>query len=208
MQMKKWTAAAIGAVLAVGAAGAAVAHHSFATEFDRNKPIRLEGKVVKFEWVNPHSWIHIDATVNGRVQRWRVEGGAPSALLRRGWNRNSLPAGTEIIVDAFRARDGDTRASAAEIRFPNGRELSLGNPTTEAVAAAARRAAATKPNPARHPASETEGARDRSIAGPFLFGAGRLPASLSRRGNKTVVFTVVCHRACRQGWGILNAASA
>ena len=139
MQMKKWTAAAIGAVLTVGAAGAAVAHHSFATEFDRNKPIRLEGKVVKFEWVNPHSWIHIDANVNGRIARWRVEGGAPSALLRRGWNRNSLPAGTEIIVDAFRARDGDTRASAAEIRFPNGRELSLGNPTTEAVAAAAAR---------------------------------------------------------------------
>ena len=140
MQIKKWTAAAIGAVLAIGAAGTAVAHHSFATEFDRNKPIRLQGKVVKFEWVNPHSWIHIDANVDGKVQRWRVEGGAPSALLRRGWNRNSLPAGTEIIVDAFRARDGDTRASAAEIRFPNGRELSLGNPTTEAVAAAARRA--------------------------------------------------------------------
>ena len=131
MQIKKWTAAAIGAVLAIGAAGTAVAHHSFATEFDRNKPIRLQGKVVKFEWVNPHSWIHIDAN---------VDGGAPSALLRRGWNRNSLPAGTEIIVDAFRARDGDTRASAAEIRFPNGRELSLGNPTTEAVAAAAARA--------------------------------------------------------------------
>ena len=138
MHMKKWTAAAIGAVLAVGAAGAAVAHHSFATEFDRNKPIRLEGKVVKFEWVNPHSWIHLRD--RRRHQRWRVEGGAPSALLRRGWNRNSLPAGTDIIVDAFRARDGDTRASAAEIRFPNGRELSLGNPTTEAVAAAARRA--------------------------------------------------------------------
>ena len=137
MHMKKWTAAAIGAVLAVSAAGAAVAHHSFATEFDRNKPIRLEGKVVKFEWVNPHSWIHL-RTGDGTV--WRVEGGAPSALLRRGWNRNSLPAGTDIIVDAFRARDGDTRASAAEIRFPNGRELSLGNPTTEAVQAATRRA--------------------------------------------------------------------
>ena len=137
MQMKKWTAAAIGAVLAVGAAGAAVAHHSFATEFDRNKPIRLEGKVVKFEWVNPHSWIHIKLA-NG--QTWRVEGGAPSALLRRGWNRYSLPAGTKIIVQAFQARDGDTRASAAEISFPDGRELSLGNPTTEAVAAAAKRA--------------------------------------------------------------------
>ena len=139
MHMKKWTAAAIGAVLAVSAAGAAVAHHSFATEFDRNKPIRLEGKVVKFEWVNPHSWIHIK-TADGKV--WRVEGGAPSALLRRGWNRNSLPAGTHIIVQAFQARDGDTRASAAEISFPDGRQLSLGNPTTEAVEAAQKRAQA------------------------------------------------------------------
>lgn len=135
MQIKKLSAAALGAALAVTGIGAA-AHHSFATEFDRDKPIRLEGKVVKFEWVNPHSWIHL-RTNSGEV--WRVEGGAPSALLRRGWNRNSLPAGTEIVVDAFRARDGDTRASAAEIRFPNGRELSLGNPTTEAVAAASRR---------------------------------------------------------------------
>jgi hypothetical protein len=132
----KITAAALGAALVLAAGGAA-AHHSFATEFDRNKPVRLEGKVVKFEWVNPHSWIHLRTSDN---TVWRVEGGAPSALLRRGWNRNSLPAGTDIIVDAFRARDGDTRASAAEIRFPNGRELSLGNPTTEAVAAAARRA--------------------------------------------------------------------
>jgi hypothetical protein len=137
MQMKNWTAAALGVVLATGAAGTAFAHHSFATEFDRNKPVRLEGKVEKFEWVNPHSWIHIKAK-DGKS--WRVEGGAPSALLRRGWNRNSLPAGTDIIVDAFAARDGDTRASAAEIRFPNGRQLSLGNPTTEAVEAAAKRA--------------------------------------------------------------------
>lgn len=141
MRMKTWRAGAIAAALAVCGAGSAYAHHSFAAEFDSSKPIRLDGTVVKFEWVNPHSWIHIEITQpNGRKQVWRVEGGAPSALLRRGWNRNSLPAGTRIIVQAFRARDGDTRASAAEISFPDGRQLSLGNPTTEAAAAAARRA--------------------------------------------------------------------
>ena len=127
----------LGAAAMLASGTAAFAHHSFAAEFDRDKPIKLQGEVVKFEWVNPHSWIHIK-TGDGKV--WRVEGGAPSALLRRGWNRNSLPAGTKIVVQAFQARDGDTRASAAEISFPGGRSLSLGNPTTEAVIAAQKRA--------------------------------------------------------------------
>ena len=141
MGKKMWTVAAA-AALAACVGTAALAHHSFAAEFDTNKPIKLSGAVTKFEWVNPHSWIHIDVPVgkSGKREQWRVEGGAPSALLRRGWNRNSLPAGTKINVQAFAARDGDTRASASEISFPDGRELSLGNPTTEAAAAAAKRA--------------------------------------------------------------------
>jgi hypothetical protein len=124
-----------GAVVLGG--GAASAHHSFAQEFDSKRPVDIQGNVVKFEWVNPHSWIHIK-TSDGKI--WRVEGGAPSALLRRGWNRNSLPTGTKVKVKGFAARDGDTRASASEIAFPDGRQLSLGNPTTEAVEAAAKRA--------------------------------------------------------------------
>ena len=142
MRMSKRKVGAIGAVLLAGWSGVALAHHSFAAEFDQNQPIKITGDVIKFEWVNPHSWIHINAPDprTGKVVEWRVEGGAPSALLRRGWNRNSLPAGTKIIVTAFRARDGDTRASASEISFPNGQQLSLGNPQTEAATAAARRA--------------------------------------------------------------------
>ena len=141
--MNTWysLAALAGAAALAAGTGTALAHHSFSQEFDSTRPMTLQGKVVKFEWVNPHSWIHIDVPVgkSGKREQWRVEGGAPSALLRRGWNRNSLPAGTKINVQAFAARDGDTRASAAEISFPDGRELSLGNPTTEAAAAAAKR---------------------------------------------------------------------
>jgi hypothetical protein len=136
VRMKSLSAALVGAAMIAGLGSVAVAHHSFGAEFDSTKPVKLDGTVVKFEWVNPHSWIHIKIA-DGTV--WRVEGGAPSALLRRGWNRNSLPAGTKIIVQAFRARDGDTRASAADISFPDGHSLSLGNPTTEAVIAAQKR---------------------------------------------------------------------
>lgn len=142
MTCGKTRIAAGAAVAFLAGSGAAYAHHSFSQEFDQNSPLVIEGKVVKFEWVNPHSWIHIERQ-NSRTKEaeiWRVEGGAPSALLRRGWNRNSLPAGTKITVNGYASRDGDTRASAAEITFPDGRMLSLGNPATEAVQAAARRA--------------------------------------------------------------------
>ena len=134
---------ALGAALAAAGGSAALAHHSFGAEFDQNQPLKLDGTVVRFEWVNPHSWIHLmapDPKQGGKIVEWKVEGGAPSALLRRGWNRNSLPPGTKVIVTAFRSRDGDTRASAAEISFPGGQTLSLGNPQTEAAAAAAKRA--------------------------------------------------------------------
>ncbi len=103
---------------------AAQAHHSFAAEFDAEKVVHLEGTVVKFSWVNPHSWIYMDVLKpDGTVEHWKIEGGAPSLLLRRGWNRNSVTPGTKIIVNAFQARDGATRASARDIVFPDGRTL-------------------------------------------------------------------------------------
>src|SRR6187431_1800960 len=83
------------------------AHHSFSAEFDGSKSVTLEGKVVMMEWVNPHSWLHIDVTKpDGTVERWKIEGGSPSVLFRKGWNRDSLPTGTRIKVVAFQAKDG------------------------------------------------------------------------------------------------------
>ena len=104
-----------------------IAHHAFSAEFDVNKPVNLDGVVVKMEWVNPHSWLHVDITrEDGTLERWRVEGGAPSALLRRGWNRDSLPAGTKVQVEGFQARDNSPRMNARDIIFPDGRKLFIG----------------------------------------------------------------------------------
>jgi len=111
----------------IAAALPVAAHHSFSAEFDASKQVTLEGKVVQMEWVNPHSWLTIDVTkADGTVERWRIEGGSPSVLLRLGWNRNSLPAGTRIKVVAFQAKDGALRGSSRDIEFPDGRKMDLG----------------------------------------------------------------------------------
>ena len=118
--------------LAAGVALAAVsaptfAHHSFAAEFDINRPIQLEGVVTKMEFSNPHSWLHIEVTTDsGEKQEWMVEGGAPNALMRNGWNRNSVPAGTKVHVEGFQAKDRSFRASGREITLPGGQSLFMG----------------------------------------------------------------------------------
>ena len=124
----------IAAAALVGSTGVPVlAHHSFAAEFDANKAVTIKGKVVEVEWVNPHSWIHIDVTnPDGKVERWAVEGGAPNALLRRGWTKNSLPPGIEIIVEGFQAKDGAFRANGRDITFPDGKRLFIGSTGTGA----------------------------------------------------------------------------
>ena len=125
--MRKVLSVVAGA-LAAAAALPALAHHSFAAEFDAAKPVNLEGVVTKMEWINPHSWIHLDVTTpSGEVQHWMVEGGAPNALLRRGWNRNSLPAGTKIKVQGFQAKDGSFRANGRDITFEDGSKLFVGS---------------------------------------------------------------------------------
>lgn len=124
---------AAGAAMLLAAALPMAAHHSFGAEFDASKPLALEGTVVQMEWVNPHSWLTIDVKkADGTVERWRLEGGSPSVLLRLGWNRDSLPTGTKIKVTAFQAKDGSFRGSTREIEFPDGRKMAAGSSANDA----------------------------------------------------------------------------
>jgi len=104
------------------------AHHSFSAEFDTDKPVKLEGTVVKMDCVNPHTWLYIDVKApDGTVQHWQVEGGAPGVLLRNGWTKNTLAAGTKVIVNGHQAKDGAFRANSSNIQFPDGRKLDTGS---------------------------------------------------------------------------------
>jgi hypothetical protein len=110
-----------------------LAHHAFAAEYDGTKPLSLKGTVTKVEWVNPHIWIYIDVKgADGKVAEWAVECGAPNALMRRGWRRDSLPIGVEIKVDGYHAKNGKNMANAANFTFSDGRVLFAGSSGTGA----------------------------------------------------------------------------
>jgi hypothetical protein len=126
------SALVVGAVVA--ATGATVsAHHAFSAEFDANKPVQLRGTIVKVEWINPHTWIHLEVKeANGTTTRWMIEGGTPNTLLRRGITRTSLPTGTEILVDGYKAKNGTNRANGRDVTLADGKKLFLGSSGTGA----------------------------------------------------------------------------
>lgn len=131
MSLRVWMVIAAAAVL--GASGNLLAHHAFSAEFDAKAPVTLKGPVVKIEWINPHTWIHMEnKAASGTTEEWMVEGGTPNTLQRNGVTRDSLKIGTVIVVSGYRAKDGRMRANGRDITLPDGRTLFMGSSGTGA----------------------------------------------------------------------------
>lgn len=118
--------------LLVGLAPVA-AHHAFSSEFDAAKPVRLRGKITKMEWINPHAWMHMEvAAEDGTTQNWMIEAGPPGALVRRGWRKDSVKPGVEVLVEGYRAIDGSNKANGRDVTLPDGTRLFAGSSGTGA----------------------------------------------------------------------------
>ncbi len=131
---KTYAILTVGAVALLLAVVPLAAHHAFGAEFDRDAPIRLEGKVVRLEWVNPHTWIHLEIeNEDGTTEVWMVEGGTPNTLLRRGLRRECLTPGTVLIVDGYQTKDHSlARANGRDVTFADGTKMFLGSSGTGA----------------------------------------------------------------------------
>ena len=126
--MRRITVAVLVALLAATASIPAFAHHAFAAEFDGNKKLTLKGTTAKMEWINPHAWLHIDVKeADGSLTRWMVELGPPNSLTKRGWTKQSVPAGMEVVVVGYQSKDGAKRLNGRDVTLSNGKQLFAGS---------------------------------------------------------------------------------
>jgi hypothetical protein len=131
--MRRTLVAVVFCIVLLTAGVSLPAHHAFSAEFDANKPVKLRGTVTQVDWINPHSWIHINVKrPDGGAETWMIEGGPPGVLIRRGWTKNSLPPGTEILVEGYQAKDGTLKANGRDVTLPDGRKLFVGSSGTGA----------------------------------------------------------------------------
>ena len=133
MRTKIATVVAVVGFAILGGAASVSAHHAFAAEFDASKPVSFKGTITKMEWVNPHTWLHVNVKAqDGTAENWAIEAGTPNVLFRRGFTKDSLVPGTEIVVDGYQSKDGSHRANGRDLTLPDGRKLFLGSSGTGA----------------------------------------------------------------------------